>query len=375
MRVFGRELHVEVKKRDAWLREALSWPKDPAHPEDKVKYCRIVRTRKRNGWQYCLQLVLKGVPPVKHVYAPKSECMAIDPSTKSITFGTADGRIEKVDITGGAQQDWKALARINRAMDRSRRATNPDNYNEDGTVKPGPKRWVCSNNYLRLSDQRAEERRHIAAVRKNAHGRLQNTVLSIAGTIRVEENSYKAFQRGRYGKSIGSGAPAAFISGLTRKAESAGCEVVMVNPRKLKPSQHDILTGEFVKRELSDRRVQLGNTDLWMDRDAAAVVNLLYADIEKETYDPSRLHGALEAWKHVWLDAGVLVEQARNGLSERELGRFRRQGLPALSVDELRRKMIHDHGCRPCGEAKADAARKSPGQNGSKPRHFSDRVA
>ena len=329
MRVFGRELHVEVKKRDAWLREALSWPKDPAHPEDKVKYCRIVRTRRRNGWQYCLQLVLKGVPPVKHVYAPKSECMAIDPSTKSITFGTADGRIEKVDITGGAQQDWKALARINRAMDRSRRATNPDNYNEDGTVKPGPKRWVCSNNYLRLTDQRAEEMRHLAAVRKNAHGRLQNMVLSIAGTIRVEENSYKAFQRGRYGKSIGSGAPAAFISGLTRKAESAGCEVVMVNPRKLKPSQHDILTGEFVKRELSDRRVQLGNTDLWMDRDAAAVVNLLYADIEKETYDPSRLHGALEAWKHVWLDAGVLVEQARNGLSERELGRFRRQGLPA----------------------------------------------
>ena len=80
--------------------------------------------------------------------------------------------------------------------------------------------------------------------------------------------SYKAFQRGRYGKSIGSGAPATFISGLTRKAESAGCEVVMVNPRKLKPSQYDILTGEFVKRELSDRRVQLGNTDLWMDCDA-----------------------------------------------------------------------------------------------------------
>ena len=35
--------------------------------------------------------------------------------------------------------------RIYRAMDRSRRAMNPDNYNEDGTIKKGKKQWILSN--------------------------------------------------------------------------------------------------------------------------------------------------------------------------------------------------------------------------------------
>lgn len=30
-------------------------------------------------------------------------------------------------------------------MDRSRRAMNPDNYNEDGTIKKGKKKWILSN--------------------------------------------------------------------------------------------------------------------------------------------------------------------------------------------------------------------------------------
>lgn len=32
-------------------------------------------------------------------------------------------------------------------MDRSRRATNSQNYNEDGTIKKGRKTWRYSNHY------------------------------------------------------------------------------------------------------------------------------------------------------------------------------------------------------------------------------------
>ena len=32
-------------------------------------------------------------------------------------------------------------------MDRSKRATNPDNYNEDGTYKTGHLQWTFSKNY------------------------------------------------------------------------------------------------------------------------------------------------------------------------------------------------------------------------------------
>jgi hypothetical protein len=37
-----------------------------------------------------------------------------------------------------------------RAIDRSLRATNPDNYNENGTIKKGSKEWACSGNLRRL---------------------------------------------------------------------------------------------------------------------------------------------------------------------------------------------------------------------------------
>ena len=34
-----------------------------------------------------------------------------------------------------------------RSMDRSKRATNPDNYNADGTIRKGPKKWKFSRRY------------------------------------------------------------------------------------------------------------------------------------------------------------------------------------------------------------------------------------
>ena len=43
-----------------------------------------------------------------------------------------------------------------RAMDRSRRATNPQNYNEDGTIKKGRKTWKYSNHYKKLKTKHSE---------------------------------------------------------------------------------------------------------------------------------------------------------------------------------------------------------------------------
>ena len=40
-------------------------------------------------------------------------------------------------------QPWKEIKREQRAQDRSRRATNPDNYNDDGTVKAAPANGIA----------------------------------------------------------------------------------------------------------------------------------------------------------------------------------------------------------------------------------------
>ncbi|MEI3355221.1 MAG: hypothetical protein V8R49_09880 [Duodenibacillus massiliensis] len=62
---------------------------------------------------------------------------------------------------------------------------------------------------------------------------LFNAVLGTANI--VEKNSYKAFQRAGYGKSLGKSGIAGLITRMTSKAESAGCCVVKVSPRKTAP--------------------------------------------------------------------------------------------------------------------------------------------
>ena len=52
--------------------------------------------------------------------------------------------------------------------------------------------------------------------------------------------------------------------------------VKVVSTKKLKPTQHDLLMGQFVKHELWERRV------------VAAWLNLLYAGLDKQTYAPEQ---------------------------------------------------------------------------------------
>ena len=279
--------------------------------------------------------------------------MAIDPGLGELTYATQDGTIAKVKIAPNAKVNGKRIRALQRAMERSRQATNPDNYEVVEVVRNGRKRtslkvrkgqlqWHFSKHYLQIRAELAELQRRAAATREREHGEVCNWLLGHAGSIRVEDNTFKAFQMGRFGKAVGQSAPAALYTMLSRKAESAGLEVTYVKPQKLKPTQHNLLTGEFVKHELWERRVRLGAEMYWIDRDAASCINLLYADIEKQTYDPQRLKEAVEAGVTTWLDAGIVVEQAYEGMSEREFRRFLRQGMKPLTVQGLRQKVFRD---------------------------------
>jgi len=48
-------------------------------------------------------------------------------------------------------QPWK---RLERAMDRFRRATNPDNFDRRGRAKKGARKWNRSRRYQRLAEKR-----------------------------------------------------------------------------------------------------------------------------------------------------------------------------------------------------------------------------
>lgn len=123
-------------------------------------------------------------------------------------------------------------------MDRSRRATNPQCFNANGTWKRGAKVTARSARYEALRRQLAETERVLAQRRNRDHGRLCNAVLAQGNVIQTEALSYKAFQRA-FGRSVKVRAPGALIAQLRRKAESAGGQFVELDTWRLKLSQFD----------------------------------------------------------------------------------------------------------------------------------------
>ena len=109
--------------------------------------------------------------------------------------------------------------------------------------------------------------------------------------------------------------------------------------------------------------------DRRIDRDAATCLNMLYADLEKETHAPERIREAVPAGATAWRDAGVVVIQAREGITEREFGRFRRRGIPSSTVQGLRQR-----GFRGRSNSKSGATPRRKASTVSKPSHFSGEV-
>jgi hypothetical protein len=140
---------------------------------------------------------------------------------------------------------------LQRKMDRSRRATNPDNYNANGTVKKGKKRWNKSKSYLKTLNSKANLEPKLAAHRKSLHSRLINDIFRTGDVFKLEKISYKAFQK-LFGKSVGKRAPGMFVSHLRNKAERAGGQVVEIPTHSTLLSQ-TCQCGRVAKKKLNER--------------------------------------------------------------------------------------------------------------------------
>ena len=107
----------------------------------EIRYNRIIRKYVRNRYKYYLQIVFKGNLPIKvdtetgeikHRIGKGDVGLDIGTSTIAIASQTDVKILELADRVQNIENQKRKLLR---KMDRSRRATNPDNYNEDGTIK------------------------------------------------------------------------------------------------------------------------------------------------------------------------------------------------------------------------------------------------
>ncbi|MHB8253204.1 MAG: nuclease/transposase family protein [Acidiferrobacter sp.] len=192
--------------------------------QNPVKYCRLVRRTLRGKTRGFVQRVIAGTPKWKDKNPVRVGQSAIDigPSTIAAVSET-DAFLEK--FCANVPDLPKTIRRIQRAMDRSLRGSNPDNDNKDGTIKkllPGQRRqWVFTQGYLRLRARLKEMHRVLAAYRRTEHGKLANRVIAMGHTVMAEKLSDQAFQR-RFGKSVRDRAPGEFMGHLRHKAASAG---------------------------------------------------------------------------------------------------------------------------------------------------------
>ena len=168
---------------------------------------------------------------------------------------------------------------LQQKMDRSKRATNPDNFNENKTIRRGIKlHWYYSNHYKKLRGKVRELERKNADIRKYQHTCLANYILSLGTEIYIEQMNFKGLQarakettynkngranrKKRFGKSIANRAPAMLVTILETKLKSyAGTELHKVNTWEYRASQYDHTADTYTKKLLHQRWAELGNGD------------------------------------------------------------------------------------------------------------------
>lgn len=237
-----RDLTMGVRRRTLsdFDRHALSC---------RIRTLRIVRRTDTARDRYVVQVVVDGEPLRRRETREGHVGIDLGPSTIS---AVSDGDVLHEQFCPGVVQPWSDLRRIERAMDRSRRATNPDAFDEAGRYRRGRKIAVRSNRYETLARKRARREAKLAARRKVEHRTLANRILGQGTTIHAEQLFYKAFQKS-FGRSAKVRAAGLFMTIVTRKAESAGGGMVLIKSWKTRLSQFDHTAGDYAKKPLSLR--------------------------------------------------------------------------------------------------------------------------
>ena len=316
-RFFGVELHLEkmqlaIKVNGKQGKNAkfitLKMLHNPKHADyemwalkggvDSVKVVKVVRRLVRSQYKYYVQLTIEGEKPQKGRTLGKGNVgIDLGPTTVAIS-GKNVVSIDK--LASKCDNIQEEITRLSRKIDRSRRANNPQNFNEDGTIKRGIKLvWNDSKRYKELRRELAELRRKQAAIRKQQHIDRANALLKEGDTFIVENNQISGWttraketkvnektgkiqKKKRFGKSVANHAPSMFVSILENKVKSLGGEVVKVDTKNA-ASQYDFTDGSFTKHELKERNVTLSNGDTHQ-RDMLAAFNLQHLKYdEKET--------------------------------------------------------------------------------------------
>jgi hypothetical protein len=230
----------------------------------RIKYARLIQRQASSfraegadaeGQRYFVQLALEGVPYQKPKHAVGSDTVGLDLGPSTIAIVPREGAPRLEVLCAELAPDARAIRRLQRQMDRQRRANNPANYDERGRIKKRSKErlsWKHSKRYLATRRRKATRERKLAAHRKSLHGRLVHELVAVGTTILTEKIAYRAWQK-QFGRSVGLRAPGMFIEQLRRTVARTGGTLVEVPTHTTKLSQFCHGCGQFVPKPLWQR--------------------------------------------------------------------------------------------------------------------------
>lgn len=315
----GLELKAIIPTDDPIIAHGLSC---------RVKYVRIVRRKLNDKNRFYVQLVNEGKPYQKPKNKLGDSEMGLDLGPSAIAAVELDGFALLEPFCPELADIQAEITRLQRQIERQRRANNPDNYNparwvpskggkrwirKKGTVKTGCRSWIISNQQRANERRLAELYRKQAAHRKSRHGALANRLLRQAGTINLERVSYKAWQK-IFGTSVQFRAPGTFVSLLRRKAESAGGRVNEFPTRDTRLSQI-CLCGCVEKKSLS-QRWHYCSCGIMMQRDLFSAFLALF--VENNTLNANK---AREFWSGLEPGLRAALSQAAEGSTKSANGK------------------------------------------------------
>jgi transposase len=288
----------------------------------KTKYVRLVVKVIRGKRVWFAQLVQAGRPHLRYQAPNAVVGLDIGPSTIAIA---ADNTASLEAFCPSIKAYEREIRIKQRALDRSRRQNNPKNFNENGTIKAGPKKWVHSNRYRQIQSKISETQRRLAATRKCQQGALANRILRLGNKIQTEKLSYKSFQR-NWGKSVGFRAPGMFMEMLRRKALSAGGAVIEFPTNTTRLSQTCHGCAGIKKKKLSERwhECECGVGPVQRDLYCA----FLARSVSSNSLDTSQAQRA-------WPGAKPLLEQAVSRLNQSASGKLR---LASFGLSKIQRQ-------------------------------------
>ena len=276
-----------------------------------ISYCRILRKFVHNKNHYYVQIVFTGHPPikvnketgeVKHIIGYGDVGIDIGTSTIAISSKSDVKIFELADKVKNIENQRRTILR---KMDRSKRTTNPNNFNTNGIIKKqGNKKviWNKSNHYIKYQNQLKELYRKQVSIRKYQHECLANYIISLGNNFFVEHMNFSGLQKRskkteisektgkykkkkRFGKSLANRAPAMLMTIIDRKLKYFDTMLFEINTVKAKASQFNHFDGTYKKKTLSQRWNDFNGVKIQRDMYSAFLIMNINNDLESFDID------------------------------------------------------------------------------------------